>query len=146
MQEMIHTLSQCSAAGDSVDAMSVTTIREFEIELETLQSKVDHLKSQNDLLTLTLEESKAHCNHVTMLVGKYESNSTAFQLALSYSDQALEAYDVLVDLLESERAILIANSRATGLRNFGRFTQACIGSVDLLNITQSSLNCSFKLM
>ena len=108
VQEMIQTLSQ---SGDSIDAMSVNTVREFEIELETLQSKVDHLKSQNDLLTLTLEESKAHCDHVTMLIGKYESNGTAFQLALNYSDQALDAHDVLVDLLESERAILIANSR-----------------------------------
>ena len=117
VQEMIQTLSQ---SGDSVDAMSVNTVREFEIELETLQSKVDHLKSQNDLLTLTLEESKAHCDHVTMLIGKYESNGTAFQLALSYSDQALEAHDVLVDLLESERAILIANSR------FGELLSVCL--------------------
>ena len=124
VQEMIQTLSQ---SGDNIDAMSVNTVREFEIELETLQSKVDHLKSQNDLLTLTLEESKAHCDHVTMLIGKYESNGTAFQLALSYSDQALEAHDVLVDLLESERAILIANSR------FGELSYSvCVCSVEFL--------------
>lgn len=39
---------------------------------------------------------------LSLLVGKYESNATALRLALSYSDRAIEAYDVLVALLESE--------------------------------------------
>lgn len=38
-------------------------------------------------------------------MGKYESNATALRLALSYSDRAIEAYDVLVALLESEIAL-----------------------------------------
>lgn len=39
---------------------------------------------------------------LSLLVGKYESNAMALRLALSYSDRAIEAYDVLVALLESE--------------------------------------------
>lgn len=42
---------------------------------------------------------------LSLLVGKYESNSTALRLALSFSDRAIEAYDVLVALLETEIAL-----------------------------------------
>lgn len=44
-------------------------------------------------------------SRLSLLVGKYESNATALRLALSYSDRAIEAYDVLVALLESEIAL-----------------------------------------
>lgn len=37
-------------------------------------------------------------------MGKYESNAIALRLALTYSDRMIEAYDVLVALLESELA------------------------------------------
>lgn len=45
------------------------------------------------------------CSRLSLLVGKYESNAIALRLALSYSDRAIEAYDVLVALLESEIAL-----------------------------------------
>jgi len=99
--------------------VSESKIKEFEIEFERLASKIDNLKSQNDLLSLTLEESKAHSDRLTVLIGKYESNNTALQLAMSYSDQALEAYDVLVALLDSEQGVLLANCRAAGLGSIG---------------------------
>jgi hypothetical protein len=38
-------------------------------------------------------------------------------LALTYSDRAIEAYDVLVALLESELGLLLANCRAAGIGN-----------------------------
>lgn len=41
---------------------------------------------------------------MSLLVGKYESNAIALKLALTYSDRMIEAYDVLVALLESELA------------------------------------------
>ncbi len=109
IQEISSNLSQ------SGTAVSDSKIRDFEIELERLTSKIDHLKSQNDLVTLTLEESKAQCDRLTVLIGKYESNNTALQLAISFSDQALDAYDILVNLLESEQGMLLANCRAAGL-------------------------------
>lgn len=85
-------------------------VSEFEIEFERLQSKIDNLKSQNDLLCLTLDESKAMTDRLTVLIGKYESNVTALQLAVNYSDQAMEVYDTLVNLVESEMAILATKS------------------------------------
>ena len=39
------------------------------------------------------------------------------RLALGYSDRAIEAYDVLVALLESELGLLLANCRAAGIGN-----------------------------
>ena len=51
--------------------------------MERLQSKIDNLRSQNELLALALEESKGHCDRMSVLVGKYESNQTALHLAVS---------------------------------------------------------------
>lgn len=108
--------AQAGGLGGGVGGeLVVGKIHEFEIELERLQSKVDHLKAQNDLLNLTLAESKSHCDHLTVLLGKYESNNTALQMSLNYTDQALDIYDVIVNLLDIELAILLAKCRATGL-------------------------------
>lgn len=46
-------------------------------------------------------------------MGKYESNATALRLALSYSDRAIESYDVLVALLESEIALSTERNSVT---------------------------------
>lgn len=71
-------------------------------ELHRLQRKIEHLKVQNTVLSLTLDESKEHCEHLYLLCGKYESNAIALQAALNCSDRAIEAYDVMLALLESK--------------------------------------------
>ncbi|KAG7190612.1 hypothetical protein KM043_006699 [Ampulex compressa] len=93
--------------------------KQFEVETERLNSRLEHARANNAVLALTLHESKAQCDRLSLLVGKYESNATALQLALSYSDRTIEAYDVLVALMESEIAlstdrnnITIVNRRA----------------------------------
>ncbi|KAJ9578304.1 hypothetical protein L9F63_005470, partial [Diploptera punctata] len=88
--------------------------RQYEVETERLTSRLEHARAQNAVLALTLDESKTQCDRLSLLVGKYESNATALRLALSYSDRAIEAYDVLVALLESELGLLLANCRAAG--------------------------------
>jgi len=85
--------------------------KEFEIEIEKISSHVEHLKSQNHVLSLTLEESKTTCDSLTELLGRYESNNTALQIALSYCDHMVESYDVLVALLETENALTNATVR-----------------------------------
>ncbi|XP_049785034.1 colorectal mutant cancer protein isoform X1 [Schistocerca cancellata] len=92
--------------------------RQFEVETERLNSRVEHLRAQNTVLALTLEDSKSQCDRLSLLLGKYESNATALRLALGYSDRAIEAYDVLVALLESELGLLLANCRAAGIGKF----------------------------
>lgn len=75
-------------------------------EIQRLKQCVEHLRVQNKLLSLSLEESKAHCEHLYLLCGKYESNAIALSQALNCSDRTIEAYDVMLALLESKLGIL----------------------------------------
>ncbi|KAL7034611.1 hypothetical protein ACKWTF_008029 [Chironomus riparius] len=83
----------------------VSTIQDLQNEVFRLQRRVEHLKLQNSVLVLTLSESKQHCDHLYLLCGKYESNAVALQQALNCNDRAIEAYDVMLALLESKLAI-----------------------------------------
>ena len=112
MQEIMQTVYTCE------NQISENRVKAFEVELERLQSKIDNLKSQNDLLTLTLDESKFHCDRLTVLMGKYESNFTAIQLAMNYADRVIESYEVLVSLVETDLGLLLSNCRAAGLGSF----------------------------
>ncbi|RMB92811.1 hypothetical protein DUI87_30705 [Hirundo rustica rustica] len=100
-------------------AISESKIREFEVETERLNSRIEHLKSQNDLLTITLEECKSNAERMSMLVGKYESNATALRLALQYSEQCIEAYELLLALAESEQSLILGQFRAAGVGSVG---------------------------
>lgn len=75
-------------------------------EIQRLQRCADHLRVQNNLLSLNFGDSKAHCEHIYILCGKYESNAIALNQALNLSDRTIEAYDVMLALLESKLAIL----------------------------------------
>ncbi|XP_071098692.1 colorectal mutant cancer protein-like isoform X1 [Haliotis cracherodii] len=132
MQEIVQTLYKCgSEIGD-------TKVKEFEIEFERLQSKIDNLKSQHDLNALTLSESKAYSERLTVLMGKYESNNTALNLAINYSDQAIEAYEVLCALLETEMGVLLSNCRAAGLGSLAGDSGICDDQNEVTVILQRS--------
>ena len=45
-------------------------LQEFEIEMERLSSRIEHLRSQNDVLNLSLQESKNQCDNLTVLIGE----------------------------------------------------------------------------
>uniref|UniRef100_A0A8C9SQM6 MCC regulator of WNT signaling pathway n=1 Tax=Scleropages formosus TaxID=113540 RepID=A0A8C9SQM6_SCLFO len=109
IQEIFHTLHAHGSA------LSENQIREFEVETERLNSRIDHLKSQNDLLAITLEECKSNAERMSMLVGKYESNATALRLALQYSEQCLEAYEMLLTLAETEQSLVYKQFQAAHL-------------------------------
>ncbi|XP_041355814.1 colorectal mutant cancer protein-like isoform X2 [Gigantopelta aegis] len=130
MQEIVQTLYKCGSE------IGETKVKEFEIEFERLQSKIDHLKSQHDMSILTLNESKSYSERLTVLMGKYESNNTALQLAINYSDQAIEAYEVLCVLLESEMGVLLANCRAAGLGSLADDGGDCEDQAEITSILQ----------
>ena len=46
-------------------------LQEFEIEMERLSSRIEHLRSQNEVLNLSLEESKNQCDNLTVLIGNF---------------------------------------------------------------------------
>lgn len=75
-------------------------------ELHRLHRRIEQVRIQNSVLSFTLAESKANCNHLYLLCGKYESNAVALHQALNCSDRAIEAYDVMLALLESRLGIL----------------------------------------
>lgn len=95
--EFPHPLANVAANADK--------LKQFDIETDRLRCQLDHLKSQNDVLNLTLNESKTSCDRLVELLGRYESNNTALQLALSTCDHMIESYDVLVALLETNALI-----------------------------------------
>ena len=125
MQEFHHSF-QTSSQNPQVktrheskrrSAVLESKLQEFEIEMERLSSRIEHLRSQNEVLTLTLTESKNHCDNLTVLIGKYESNHTAQQLVISYLDQIIEVFEVLLNLTEALEAEdkLKAENRAKNL-------------------------------
>lgn len=61
----------------------VSTIQDLQNEVFRLHRRVEHLKLQNSVLTLTLSESKQHCDHLYLLCGKYESNAVALQVQIN---------------------------------------------------------------
>jgi len=94
-----------SAAPSEQHTQFAAKCREFELEIEKISSHVEHLKAQNAVLALSLEESKSTTDSLTELLGRYESNNTALQISLSYCDHMIESYDVLVALMETEAAL-----------------------------------------
>ncbi|XP_069818803.1 colorectal mutant cancer protein isoform X2 [Dendropsophus ebraccatus] len=128
-EHLAHSLQDCSNIQEIFQtlyshgsAISESKIREFEVETERLNSRIEHLKSQNDLLTITLEECKSNAERMSMLVGKYESNATALRLALQYSEQCIEAYELLLALAESEQSLILGQFRAAGVGTVGEQT------------------------
>ncbi|XP_062828245.1 colorectal mutant cancer protein isoform X2 [Anolis carolinensis] len=129
-EHLAHSLQDCSNIQEIFQtlyshgsAISESKIREFEVETERLNRyikiRIEHLKSQNDLLTITLEECKSNAERMSMLVGKYESNATALRLALQYSEQCIEAYELLLALAESEQSLILGQFRAAGVESVG---------------------------
>lgn len=93
--------SSCNPGSKQVEADACLSCQESQLELDKLSTKCDHLASQNSLLNLSLEETKSTTEKLTVLLGKHEANMSAMQMAVGYSDSIIEAYDVLVALLEA---------------------------------------------
>uniref|UniRef100_A0A803WBU7 MCC regulator of WNT signaling pathway n=1 Tax=Ficedula albicollis TaxID=59894 RepID=A0A803WBU7_FICAL len=143
-EHLAHSLQDCSNIQEIFQtlyshgsAISESKIREFEVETERLNSRIEHLKSQNDLLTITLEECKSNAERMSMLVGKYESNATALRLALQYSEQCIEAYELLLALAESEQSLILGQFRAAGVGSVGDQT----GDENVTQILKRAHDC-----
>lgn len=90
-------------ASGTIDEIPETQMRS---EIERLHRSIDHLRAQNNVLQLSLADSKALCERLYLLSGKYESNAIALNQALNCSDRTIEAYDVMLALLESKLGIM----------------------------------------
>ncbi|XP_055905241.1 colorectal mutant cancer protein isoform X1 [Eupeodes corollae] len=105
-----HLVSDLIQSNNMMD--SFIEASQLDTEFQRLQRRIEHLKVRNSVLALTLEECKEHCDHLYLLCGKYESNAIALQSAVNCSDRAIEAYDVMLALLESKMALLKESSTA----------------------------------
>lgn len=85
------------------------------INVERLDSKLSHLQAQKDLIQLSLQESKHSAENLSLLCGKYESNSTAWSLALQNTEELIETYEVMLQLQESETDVFSRECQAIGL-------------------------------
>lgn len=94
-----HLVSNFMQTENSVFKSSSST---YQNDITRLQKRVEQLKLQNTVLSLTLAESKQNCDKLYLLCGKYESNAVALQQALNCNDRSIEAYDCLLALLESK--------------------------------------------
>ena len=108
-----------SAATAVATAAAAAMAAEFEVEVSRLRSRINHLRAQNTLLNVTLEESKCTCTRLAVLMGKYESNETALQLASGSCEQLLEAQDALLLLLDSQQTVLLAKRKSSALGSTG---------------------------
>lgn len=100
LKEVIEELSEHLRT--NLDINATRDPKSVHKELKQLYRRIEHFKLQNSILSLNLTENKQHCNFLYLLCGKYESNAIALQEALNYSDRAIEAYDVMLALLESK--------------------------------------------
>lgn len=81
-------------------------------DTQRMQRQLEHMRIQNNVLAISLDDSKAHSEHLYLLCGKYESNAIALNQALNCSDRTIEAYDVMLALLESKLGILESTESA----------------------------------
>ncbi|XP_036324288.1 colorectal mutant cancer protein isoform X2 [Rhagoletis pomonella] len=109
-EDMVESLVIDSKTYDKSMTNSYAEVSDMDTELQRLQRKIEQLKVRNTILSLTLDECKEHCDHLYLLCGKYESNAIALQTAVNCSDRAIEAYDVMLALLESKLALMTEKS------------------------------------
>ena len=71
---------QDSVRGEARNISGAESIRvnELELEVERLASRSEHLRAQNDVLGLTLAESRALGERLVVLLGSYLSSTTSF--------------------------------------------------------------------
>ncbi len=70
MRELGHTFADSGNGSSNSSVMMLSKVKEFEIEMERLASRIEHLKAQNEVLSLALGESKNQCENLTVLIGK----------------------------------------------------------------------------
>lgn len=96
-------LQSADTTPEPAEAIPETKLRN---EVEKLQRRVENLRVQNNVLDLSLADNKSMCERLYLLCGKYESNAVALNQALNCSDRTIEAYDVMLALLESKLGIM----------------------------------------
>lgn len=124
-ESLVNTLQSCQTLREVFHALhthwtqqSGDQIQEYQIEVERLRTKLEHIRAQNNVVALSMEESKSNSEQLSLLIGKYESQCTALQVELECCYRTIDGYKALVCLLESEQEVLNTNCSADGIDLF----------------------------
>lgn len=104
-ETLTERCNECSRCGNVDDSAEDSRKLNPEYEIQRLQRALDYMRVQNNVLSLNFADCKTNCEHLYLLCGKYESNAVALNQALNLSDRTIEAYDVMLALLESKLAL-----------------------------------------
>ena len=76
-ESLVNTLQSCQTLRDVFHALhthwtqqSGDQIQEYQIEVEHLQTKLEHIRAQNNVIALSMEESKSNSEQLSLLIGK----------------------------------------------------------------------------
>jgi maltodextrin utilization protein YvdJ len=87
-ESLVNTLQSCQTLRDVFHALhahwtqqSSDQIHEYQIEVERLQTKLEHIRAQNNVVALSMEESKSNSEQLSLLIGenKMLSRSRLFE-------------------------------------------------------------------
>ena len=106
LKNLLLRHKMASGNGNAHQSSNDSKFNELAIELDRLKSRAANLESQNQVLELSLDDSKSLNEQLSVILSKRESNESVLTLSLHYCDAIIEAYDVLVALLETENSIL----------------------------------------
>jgi hypothetical protein len=77
-ESLVNTLQSCQTLRDVFHALhahwtqqSSDQIHEYQIEVERLQTKLEHIRAQNNVVALSMEESKSNSEQLSLLIGTY---------------------------------------------------------------------------
>lgn len=72
-EQLVAAVHQDSVQGEMNNASGAESARitELELEIERLASRAEHLRAQNDVLLLTLAESRAMGERLAVVLGKF---------------------------------------------------------------------------
>ncbi|XP_077188082.1 harmonin-binding protein USHBP1 [Paroedura picta] len=106
-QNLLHCFQRSSSTHPMFSLFShqgpmETHTKEMDAQVQQLHGFVEKLKCLNQLLSAVLQECKSDSEHLSMLLNRQESNTTALHLAAQYSERCAEAYEVLWSLTEAQ--------------------------------------------
>ncbi|XP_041059792.1 colorectal mutant cancer protein-like [Carcharodon carcharias] len=109
LERLIRSFQECSSVQNLSQLLHAhgsnvarVRIRDSEIDADQLRNCIDKWKGHNEQLSVVLQECKGDCERLSMLLGKHESNGTALRLALQYSEECVDVYELLLAEVETK--------------------------------------------
>ncbi len=85
-EQLVCSVHQDSVQGEAHHASGAESVRvnELELEVERLASRSEHLRAQNDVLSMTLAESRALGERLAVLLGIFDKRNAEIDFSIFY--------------------------------------------------------------